>query len=237
MRPGYTLYLLLITLMHPLLGLAAAIGALVLVALGVLTDRLTRERSRADAALLARLDAHRREAGAQCRSDRRHGHDEHGGCALARAPRAVAAMRRRRTGATSSVARGARAHAAPGPAGRDARRWAPGWSSTCRRRRHHDRRDDSAFARIAAGRASDQRLARAGRRARRLAAARRAHRRRAGRAPASPCPRRADASMSSGCRTRSRRSRPALIRNVELLARAPARVSASSGRARPARPR
>jgi ATP-binding cassette, subfamily C, type I secretion system permease/ATPase len=41
--PWATLYLLLITLMHPLLGLAAAIGGLVLVALGVLTDRLTRE--------------------------------------------------------------------------------------------------------------------------------------------------------------------------------------------------
>lgn len=41
--PWATLYLLLITLMHPLLGLAATIGGLVLVALGVLTDRLTRE--------------------------------------------------------------------------------------------------------------------------------------------------------------------------------------------------
>ncbi len=41
--PWATLYLVLITLMHPLLGLAAALGALVLVALGVITDRLTRE--------------------------------------------------------------------------------------------------------------------------------------------------------------------------------------------------
>lgn len=41
--PWATLYLLLITLMHPLLGLAATLGALVLVALGVLTDRLTRD--------------------------------------------------------------------------------------------------------------------------------------------------------------------------------------------------
>jgi PrtD family type I secretion system ABC transporter len=41
--PWATLYLVLITLMHPLLGLAATIGALVLVALGVLTDRLTRD--------------------------------------------------------------------------------------------------------------------------------------------------------------------------------------------------
>ncbi len=41
--PWATLYLVLITLMHPLLGLAATLGALVLVALGVLTDRLTRE--------------------------------------------------------------------------------------------------------------------------------------------------------------------------------------------------
>ena len=42
--PWATLYLVLITLMHPLLGLAATSGALVLVALGVLTDRLTREQ-------------------------------------------------------------------------------------------------------------------------------------------------------------------------------------------------
>lgn len=41
--PWATLYLVLITLMHPLLGLAATLGALVLVALGVITDRLTRD--------------------------------------------------------------------------------------------------------------------------------------------------------------------------------------------------
>ena len=41
--PWATLYLAIITLMHPLLGLTATLGALVLVALGVLTDRLTRE--------------------------------------------------------------------------------------------------------------------------------------------------------------------------------------------------
>lgn len=41
--PWATLYLALITLMHPLLGLTAALGALVLVALGVITDRLTRD--------------------------------------------------------------------------------------------------------------------------------------------------------------------------------------------------
>jgi PrtD family type I secretion system ABC transporter len=41
--PWATLYLALITLMHPLLGLTATLGALVLVALGVITDRLTRE--------------------------------------------------------------------------------------------------------------------------------------------------------------------------------------------------
>jgi PrtD family type I secretion system ABC transporter len=41
--PWATLYLALITLMHPLLGLTAALGAVVLVALGLLTDRLTRE--------------------------------------------------------------------------------------------------------------------------------------------------------------------------------------------------
>jgi PrtD family type I secretion system ABC transporter len=43
--PWLPVYLLLITLMHPLLGLAAAIGAVALVALGVLTDRMTRERA------------------------------------------------------------------------------------------------------------------------------------------------------------------------------------------------
>jgi PrtD family type I secretion system ABC transporter len=41
--PWATLYLALITLMHPLLGLTAALGAIVLVALGVVTDRLTRD--------------------------------------------------------------------------------------------------------------------------------------------------------------------------------------------------
>jgi PrtD family type I secretion system ABC transporter len=39
--PWLPIYLLIITLMHPSLGLAAAIGALALVALGVITDRLT----------------------------------------------------------------------------------------------------------------------------------------------------------------------------------------------------
>jgi PrtD family type I secretion system ABC transporter len=41
--PWATLYVALITLMHPLLGLTSALGAVVLVALGVITDRLTRE--------------------------------------------------------------------------------------------------------------------------------------------------------------------------------------------------
>jgi PrtD family type I secretion system ABC transporter len=40
--PWLPVYLLLITLMHPILGLAASLGALTLMALGVLTDRLTR---------------------------------------------------------------------------------------------------------------------------------------------------------------------------------------------------
>lgn len=43
--PWLTIYLLLITLMHPSLGLAATIGAITLVALGVLTEWLTRERA------------------------------------------------------------------------------------------------------------------------------------------------------------------------------------------------
>jgi PrtD family type I secretion system ABC transporter len=41
--PWATLYLALITLMHPLLGLTATLGALALVGLGVITDRVTRE--------------------------------------------------------------------------------------------------------------------------------------------------------------------------------------------------
>jgi PrtD family type I secretion system ABC transporter len=41
--PWATLYLVLISLMHPLLGLTSALGAVVLAALGVITDRLTRE--------------------------------------------------------------------------------------------------------------------------------------------------------------------------------------------------
>jgi PrtD family type I secretion system ABC transporter len=43
--PWGTLYLLLIALMHPLLGIAATVGAVVLIALGIITDRLTREAS------------------------------------------------------------------------------------------------------------------------------------------------------------------------------------------------
>jgi PrtD family type I secretion system ABC transporter len=43
--PWLPIYLLVICLMHPLLGLAAAIGAGVLVALGVLTERLTHARA------------------------------------------------------------------------------------------------------------------------------------------------------------------------------------------------
>jgi PrtD family type I secretion system ABC transporter len=40
--PWLPIYLLLITCMHPLLGLTATIGAIALIALGVVTDRLTR---------------------------------------------------------------------------------------------------------------------------------------------------------------------------------------------------
>jgi len=60
--PWLTIYLLLIALMHPVLGFAATIGALALVALGIVTDRLTREhteqslgRSRASTRLAERL--------------------------------------------------------------------------------------------------------------------------------------------------------------------------------------
>ena len=60
--PWIVIYLLIIGLMHPALGLAAIVGALVLVALGVLTDRLTREnteqtlvRSRASTRLAERF--------------------------------------------------------------------------------------------------------------------------------------------------------------------------------------
>ncbi len=45
MRPWLPIYLLIIALMHPTLGLVAAIGAFALVGLGVLTDRLTREHA------------------------------------------------------------------------------------------------------------------------------------------------------------------------------------------------
>jgi PrtD family type I secretion system ABC transporter len=43
--PWLPIYLLVIGLMHPLLGLAATLGAILLVGLGVLTERLTRERA------------------------------------------------------------------------------------------------------------------------------------------------------------------------------------------------
>lgn len=43
--PWLPVYLLIITLMHPTLGLTATVGALALVALGVVTDRLTRDHA------------------------------------------------------------------------------------------------------------------------------------------------------------------------------------------------
>ncbi len=43
--PWLPAYLLLISLMHPMLGLTAAIGAIVLITLGVITHRLTREHT------------------------------------------------------------------------------------------------------------------------------------------------------------------------------------------------
>jgi PrtD family type I secretion system ABC transporter len=43
--PWLPVYLALITLMHPLLGLTGAIGALALIAVGILTDRFTREHA------------------------------------------------------------------------------------------------------------------------------------------------------------------------------------------------
>ncbi len=54
--PWLPAYLLLISLMHPMLGLTAAIGAVVLVALGVITHRLTREHTE-DATNLSRTSA------------------------------------------------------------------------------------------------------------------------------------------------------------------------------------
>jgi PrtD family type I secretion system ABC transporter len=55
--PWLPVYLLLITFMHPMLGLAAAIGAIVLVALGIATDRLT--RSHVEQTLRASRTSHR----------------------------------------------------------------------------------------------------------------------------------------------------------------------------------
>jgi ATP-binding cassette subfamily C protein EexD len=43
--PWMIVFLAIITLMHPVLGLASALGAVVLVALGVLTHRLTRDHA------------------------------------------------------------------------------------------------------------------------------------------------------------------------------------------------
>jgi PrtD family type I secretion system ABC transporter len=55
--PWLPIYLLVICMMHPLLGAAAAVGAAMLVALGVLTERLTRRR--AERALHCSRDAAR----------------------------------------------------------------------------------------------------------------------------------------------------------------------------------
>jgi PrtD family type I secretion system ABC transporter len=49
--PWLPAYLLLITLMHPMLGLTAAIGAMLLIGLGVLTHRLTRAQSESTVSL------------------------------------------------------------------------------------------------------------------------------------------------------------------------------------------
>ncbi len=63
--PWLPIYLLVITLMHPLLGAVAAIGALVLGALGVLTERLTRTPQEQ---LLKRVRAASRRADALTRN-------------------------------------------------------------------------------------------------------------------------------------------------------------------------
>ena len=59
--PWLPMYLLVITLMHPLLGVAAALGAMALALLGVVTERLTRGAApSAIAAALARRQSPRR---------------------------------------------------------------------------------------------------------------------------------------------------------------------------------
>ena len=213
--PWATLYLALITLMHPLLGLTATLGALVLVALGVVTDRLTRDAagqalrsSRTSTRTAEKLARNAevivgmgmtRAAVARWRED----HDQSllAQEAHSRASSVLAAIARTLRQVLQVVMLGARRVAGHRHAGVV---------------RHHDRRDDPPFARIAAGRASDQRLARADRRTRRLAAALRTQRRSAIRLQRRAARADADSIDVERLAYSFAPSRPALLRNVSF---------------------
>ena len=167
--PWLPIYLLVIGLMHPLLGVTAALGALVLALLAVATERLTREATQAALRSMRAASAatpSRWRGNAEVMVAHGHGGEQRsapGAAARAAAGRAGAA--RRALGAPGRAG----AHRAPGRAdgGARHRRLAGG-----RRRRlagHHGRRDHPARPRAAAGGAADQRLEAARRCARRVA--------------------------------------------------------------------
>jgi hypothetical protein len=120
--PWVPVYLLIITVLHPLLGGIAALGAVLLFGLGVVTERVTRRRTER---ALAASRAAQRNADALLRNAEtggRHGNDT--GCA-----RRLAGTLRRATrgagkpGGGEHPARRPGTHGAPAPADDRARVW------------------------------------------------------------------------------------------------------------------
>ena len=205
--PWLPIFLLVIALMHPLLGVTAALGAVLLAGLAVLT-----ERSRASSP---------RTRSSRSRATSRHAE------ALARnaevivgmgmTPAAVGRWQARHDELLDAQARLAARSARLAAAARIARQALQvamlGGRRVARDRhrrvaRHHGRGHHPARPRAAAGRAPDRRLEDAGRRARRVAAAERHGREPPSAEPRSSCRRRRAGSRSSASCSARRRCGP-----------------------------
>ncbi len=178
--PWLPVYLLVITLMHPWLGLAASLGAAVLAAVGVLNDRLT--RGHAEAVVRGSRASTRRAEAFACNAEAIVGMGMTG-AAIARwqeqHDELLAAQEKH--GQLCVRALRARTRVPPGSAGGDARARRVARDRQAGVAGRDDRRHHPARAGAAAGRAPDRRLAGAGRRSRCMAATGRAPRGRAGR--------------------------------------------------------